>query len=246
MDEGDLALWENATAFSRQIEIRNRIISQKLPFPQALFNSLIGSPSLAGLIPLGVLSTGQTATSTYYGKANFGDAANGAIPDNLLVLHFLREEGKWLFDSLRIVKIGGDGELLLQIRNADFSFLKGEEFQPAPFLPPIPQPVEAPTYVAEAWIDASGYEVTLTINGRAMGPFKNLKTTELIIGGLRRGDNTIKIDTHLSNYPSGTTPKVEVAIYAADKPDAPARRVYHFRPGVEVPATTTTSFVASE
>lgn len=244
MDTGDLALWEQVTAFSRQVETRNRIVSQKQPFPRALFEDPVASPLLAGLIPLGVLSTGDTATSTYFGKANFGDEPGVAVSDNLLVLHFLHEEGKWKFDNLRIVKIGNDGEILLQIRNSDFSFLRGEEFQPAPSLPPVPQPVEAPRYVAEAWIDATGHEVRITVNGHPTGTFRNVKVTELVMGGVRRGGNTIRIETRLLPGSGGGAPKVEVAIYAAEDPAGQAQRVYHFKPGAVVPPLVNETFSA--
>lgn len=241
MDASDLALWEQATAYSRQIETRNLIVSQKLPFPQALFDDPVAAPSLGGLIPLGVLSTGDTATSTYFGKANFGEEPGVAIPDNLLVLHFLREEGSWKFDNLRIVKPGGNAELLLQIRNGDFSFLRGEEFQPAPVMPPVPQPVETPHYVAEAWIDATGYEVKVTVNGHPLGTFKNLKTTELVMGGAKRGQNTVRIESRLLPDAAGAS-KVELAIYAAEDPAGQAQRVYHFKPGADVPTQAAESF----
>lgn len=247
MDSGDLTTWEQTTAFSRQIEIRNRIVSQKQNFPQALFDDPVAAPLLGGLVSLGVLSTGDTATSTYFGKANFGDEPGIAVSDNLLVLHFLREEGKWKFDNLRIVKIGNDGEILLQIRNSDFSFLRGEEFQPAPFLPPVPQPVATPAFVAEAWIDATGHEVKITVNGHLTGTFKNVKTSELVMGGAKRGGNQIRIESKaLAEATGGATPKVEVAIYATADPAGQAQRVYHFKPGAVAPPVVTESFVVEE
>ncbi|MEX2580311.1 MAG: hypothetical protein WD342_14730 [Verrucomicrobiales bacterium] len=230
MSAGDLDLWEKATAFSRQIETRNRIVSQRLPFPQALFDDPVEAPSVARLTPMGVLSTGTTATSTYYGKANFGPGEGSGVTDNLLVLHFLREETHWKFDNLRIVKLGNDGDVLLQIRNGDFSFLQGEEFQPASQLPAIPQPVEPPEYIAEAWIDSTGCETTITVNGHLTGKFKNIKTTELVMGGLRRGENRISIETKRLEEGANTSPKVEVAIYATKDPSEGADRVYHYRP----------------
>ncbi|HRQ89058.1 MAG TPA: hypothetical protein PLA50_09685 [Bacteroidia bacterium] len=246
MDTDDLALWEETTAYSRQIETRNRIVSQKAPFPQALFADPVQAPSLGGLISLGVLSTGDTATSTYFGKANFGSEPGVEVSDNLLVLHFLREEGKWKFDNLRVVKLGGDGEIRLQIRNRDFSFLRGDEFQPAPQLPPVPQPVETPAYVAEAWIDATGHEVKITVNGHVTGTFRNIKATELVMGGLRRGGNTVKIESRLLSDGSSGSPKVEVAIYAAEDPTGQAQRVYHFRPGDVVQPLVSESFVVGQ
>ena len=190
-----------------------------------------------------MLSTGDTASSTYFGKANFGDEPGVAVSDNILVLLFLREDGRWKFDNLRIVKIGNDGEVLLQIRNSDFSFLRGEEFQPAPFLPPVPQPVETPAFVAEAWVDATGYEVKITVNGHLTGTFKNVKATELVMGGVKRGNNQIQIESRLLPDAGGGTSKVEVAIYAAEDPAGQAQRVYHYKPGAVVPPSTSESFV---
>ena len=243
MTAADLASWEATTAFSRQIETRNRIVSQKQPFPQALFDDPVESPSLGGLIHLGVLSTGETATATYFGKANFGDVPGMAVADNLLVLHFLKEDGRWKFDNLRVVKIGNDGEILLQIRNSDFSFLHGAEFQPAPYLTPVPQPVDVPELVAEAWIDATGYEVKITVNGHLTGTFKNIKASELVMGGVKRGQNQIRIESKLiDSAASGASPKVEVALYAAEDPAGQASRVYHFKPGASIAPVVTESF----
>lgn len=244
MAAGDLDRWKEATAFSRQISIRNRIVSQKLPFPEALFNDPLGAPGLEGLFSLGVLSTGETATSTYYGKANFGGTVD-AVTDNLIVLHFLREEGTWRFDTLRVIKTGGDAEILLKIRNSDFSFLQGEEFQPADSLPPVPQPVERPDYVAEAWIDATGYELVLEVNGRLTGRFPNARGAELVIGGLNRGQNSVRIRARRLPEAAAENPRVEVAIYAAGDPSDQAKRVYHFRPGATVPPETTETFVVN-
>lgn len=241
MAAGNLQQWEKFTAFSRQIETRNRIVSQRAPFPQAMFEDPIQPPSLGGMISLGVYSTGVTATSTYYGKANFGGGPSN-VRDNLLVLHFLREDGTWKFDNLRVVKLGGNADLLLKIRNSDFSFLADMEFQPLAQLPPVPQPVNTPEFIAEAWIDSSGYEVTITVNGHLTGKFKNVKVTELVNGGLRTGSNSIEIKVQPLAETEGKTPKVEVAIYAAKEPGKPANRMFHFKPTGTIPPVTNTNF----
>lgn len=244
MATGDLAKWEEVTAFSRQIETRNRIVSQKLPFPQALFEDPLEAPALGGLIALGVLSTGETATSTYFGKANFGGDP-GSLSDNLIVLHFLREEGKWRFDTLRVVKMGSDSNVLLQIRNSDFSFLRGAEFQPAAQLPPVDQPVQTPELIAEAWIDATGYEVTLFVNGHRTGTFSDVKITELVMGGLKKGGNSVLIRTRRLDKATGD-PAVEIAIYGAAEPGKPAKRYYHYNPGSEVKAEVKEGFTVAD
>ncbi|MEC5125585.1 hypothetical protein VSU19_02395 [Verrucomicrobiales bacterium BCK34] len=242
MTTGDIKKWEATTAFSRQREIENRIISQRLPFPQTLFDDPMDSPQLGGLVSLGVLSNGFAATSTYFGRANFGNATGTEIPDNLLVLHFLKEDGIWKFDNLRLVRIGDDGEILLQIRNTDFSFLNGAEFQPAEQLPPIEQPVTTPDMIAEAWIDATGYEVKVYVNNRLTGTFSNLKITELVNGGVNKGQNLIRIESKPLPESSGGAPKVEVAIYAAADAESQANRVFHYRPAGTPEASVTHGF----
>ncbi|MEM7699955.1 MAG: hypothetical protein AAF236_16290, partial [Verrucomicrobiota bacterium] len=241
----NVAEWERWTAYSRQVETRNRIVSQRLPFPQAFFEDPIAPPPLGGLISLGVLTTGQTATSTYFGKANFGGAEDGFIPDNILVLHFLNEDGLWKFDTLRVVKLGNDADLLLQIQNADFSFLRGEEFQPAAKLPPVAQPVNPPEFLAEAWIDSTGYETAIKVNGHPTGTFSNIKTSELIIGGLRRGQNTIEItikSIELAPQDSAAR-RFELAVYAAKDASSEANRVFHLPAGTTITPVMTHQFV---
>ncbi len=223
----NIPAWEKVTALSRQMEIRNRIVSQKLPFPEALLEDPVQAPSLNGLIALGVFSTGSTATSTYFGKANFGEGQT-AVTDNLLVLHFLREEGIWKFDNVRVVKIGNDGDILLKIRNSDFSFLKGEEFLPAKTLPPLPQPASAPDYIAEVWITSAGYESEVRVNGFLAGKLSNSSGKDLVIGGVRRGVNSIEIKTKRLPVGEEIAPRLEVAIYAAAGPGEKANRVFHF------------------
>lgn len=242
MSVKDFQKWEESTAYSRQIETRNRILSQRLTFPQALFDGPIEAPSLGGLTALGVLNAGSTATSSYFGKISFGASEGVAVSDNILVLHFLKEDDRWKFDNLRIVRIGDDGEVLLQIRNADFSFLRNTEFQPVAQLPPVPQPIEMPEYVAEVWVDSTGCETTITVNGILTGKFTNVKTPELVIGGLHRGENKIMIQTR--RLPEITSPpRVEIAIYTAKDPTAAADRVFHYKPGANFEAQVTQSFV---
>jgi len=242
----DLAAWEQVTALSRQVAIRNRIVSEKAPFPRAFFEDPVQAPPLGGLVPLGCFSRGETATAIYFGKADFGlDVDSSQITENLIVLEFIKDEGIWKFDKLRVVKIGTDGEVLLKIRNQDFSFLKGEEFQPPLAPPPVPQLVSQPDYIAELWITAIGYEVEVRVNGNLSAKIANNSGKELVIGGLRRGQNSIEIkSTALASLKGKSRPKVEVAIYAQFAKDN-IRRVYHYLPGKEVDPVEKANFSAT-
>ena len=73
--------------------------------------------------------------------------------------------------------------------------------------------------------------MNVTVNGIENGNFSNVKTAELIMGGVRRGTNQINITTKpLAGGAAGGSPRVEIAIYAAKSPDEEAIRVFHYRP----------------
>ena len=143
------------------------------------------------------------------------------------MLHFIREEGAWKFDNLRVVKLGNDGEILLQIRNQDFSFLKGEEFLPERQLPPLPPQVSQPDYIAEIWITSLGYEAEVSVNGVLSGKISDSSGKDLVIGGIRKGENSIQIKAKRIPEATQVTPRFEVAIYAAAGPGEKANRVFH-------------------
>lgn len=232
MINGDLKAWEKATALYRRMETRNRIISERHPFPEALFDSPMDPPSLVNLISLGVYTRRESASSIYFGKADFGISDPSEIKDTFLVLRFLKEEGAWRFDNSRIVRIGANAEILHQIANQDLSFLVGDEFQPLGFIPQIPQPVGTPELMGEIWITAIGFQVEIWVNGNRVGKVENNMGRELVMGGIRKQMNQITLRT--KKIPCDNhTPRFEVGIYAAKEQGEPAERVFHYGP-VEV------------
>ncbi len=233
MLNSNLQQWERSVATYRKVYTRNRIVSEKQPFPSALFESPIQPPSLAGLRPLGVYTRRDTASAVYFGKADFGVAAPGEIKDVFLVLRFLKENSGWRFDNNRIVKIGPQSDVLHQIRMQDLSFLKDPEFQPLESVPQIPQAVTAPELMAEAWVTAIGYEAEIYINGVSQGKISDRSGRELVMGGVRRGINQISIKTRRLTDVK-VEPRFGVAIYAAKGPGEKANRVFQLAPVAKV------------
>ena len=229
----NLASWEKSVAAYRKMETRNRIISEKHPFPAALFDSPMQPPSLANLQLLDIKTRRDTASAIYFGKADYGISDPSEITNTFLVLRFLKEEGAWYFDNTRIVRIGNDTKLLHQIRIQDYSFLAGNEFQPLSSIPRIPQPVPVPELMAEAWVTSIGYVAEIWVNGFRTGKISNNSGRELVMGGVRRGSNSITIRTR--KIPSGKAPpRFEIAIYAAKGPGEKANRVFHMGPTDQV------------
>ncbi len=231
MSQKDFNTWKSATATSRQMETRNRIISQRLRFPDSLFAVPLQAPSLSKLVLLSIFAKGDTANAIYFGKVNFGLGTDQTVSDNLMVLKFIRETSQWKFDNLRIIKFGSDSDLLQKINKQDFSFLQDPTFQPTGVTPTIAKAVKPPAYLAELWIAANGFEVTVNINnGNHKSRLKNDDGRDLIIGGLVRGKNTISLSISPVETKSTLPKRLEIGIYAAKAAGKPAKRVFHYAP----------------
>ncbi len=242
MEKQDLSAWQQVTSQARQGEIRNQIVSQRLSFPQAMFATPMRAPSLDGLVHVDTLLRGETASSIYFGKADFGITEASQVRENFIVLRFVKEFGVWKYDNLRIVKFGDDPSILLKLRNGDHSFLEAPEFQPDPVPPRIPGPVKAPDYIAELWVTAVGYEAKISINAQHHAAIANDRGRELINGGLAKGINRISIEVKEIPVSADTPRHLEIAIYGAERAEDEAKRFYHYRtsPGTEARNLQTT------
>ena len=234
--------WENSVAMYRRNETRNRIVSQKQPFPQALFDSQIEPPTLGNLTFLSALTRRDTASAVYFGKPNFGVDNPNEIRNVLLVLRFLKEGGVWRFDNNRIVRLGQNTDVLHQLRLGQMDFLKGPEFQPLDEIPAIPQPVKAPELIAEAWVRSIGFETEIFINGHRLGKIKDNIGKELVPGGVSRGNNRVQLRVKKIKPAAEVPHRLEIAIYAAANPGEKADKVFQFGPLEEVPALVQTGF----
>ncbi len=197
----DAAHWEKVTAAYTRMNIRNTIVSQKLAFPDALFESPVRPPALEGLKFLDARAVKRTAQAIYFGRINFGlepamepGTAPTAIPENLLVLRFIRED-TWKFDTTRLLSLEGADEVKKQIADGDYSFLEDETFTPPGEVPAVPRPCAVPERIGHLQVVALGYETEITINNGSKHLIADTASAELIIGGLKSGPNRIVIRT---------------------------------------------------
>lgn len=239
MNSKDFNTWISTTAISRQMATRNRIISQRLSYPGALFSIPVQAPPLAQLVLLDVLAKGDTANAIYYGKVDFGLTTDQNITDNFMVLKFIKELGQWKFDNLRIIKTGNDPDLQNKIRISDFSFLKTDVFQPSGIAPLVAKSVNPPAYLAELWIATNGFDVRVNVNqGNHKSHIINDDGRDLIIGGLVKGQNTVSLSITPVATQSTLPKRLEIAIYATPAADQPAKRIFHYAPDInKVPRT---------
>ena len=204
----DLDGWSRAIAPSRRVMTRNLIISQRQPWPAALFSLPFRPPSLSSLrfLKAEANPADTAAVAVYFGPVDLGLASppDGIIPENLFLLHYIKETktGPWRFDRTQLLHLGPDitpdGQPGLRSRIArgdEREFLKGPAFRPYQDPPPTPPTVEQiPAYVAHLDVSSPGYRTRIRING-GLHDSETIdeNTRDIIIGGLKEGKNEIEI-----------------------------------------------------
>ncbi|MEI6653334.1 MAG: hypothetical protein WCP45_01085 [Verrucomicrobiota bacterium] len=197
----DVASWQRVTATYRRVEVRNRIVAEKKPFPAALFQLPAPPPALNGLLFLEAIQNGPTAKAAYFGKIDFG--VGGTPTQNLLVLSFVSETGAWRYDRADFVNLEALPEVRRELAAGNLKYLKETpEAQPSGKIPPVP--IEAPTakYIAKVYVFSPGREVKVQINKISQHRFSNAKEAEIVIGGAVDGPNEVQYA--ISKLPGGT------------------------------------------
>lgn len=187
----DASAWQRVTAEHRRVEVRNRLVSEKLPFPASVFNLPAPPPGLQGLKFLDAQKNGPTAKASYFGKIDFG--IGGDPTDNLLVLSFVRGSGGWLYDRADFVNLTGLPEVRKELAAGDLKYLKETpEAQPSGTMPLTPISAKPAKYVAKVYVFCPGREVELQVNKISRHRFANAKEAEVVIGGALEGPNEIQ------------------------------------------------------
>lgn len=188
----DASMWQRVTAEHRRVEVKNRILSEKLPFPAAIFNLPAPPPSLQGLRFLEAKQNGATAKASYFGKIDFG----GNPTENLLVLSFIRGNGGWLYDRADFVNLSALPDVRKELAAGNLKYLKETpEAQPSGNVPPTPVAARPAKYAAKVYVFCPGREVRVQINKISQHRFANAKEAEVVIGGALDGPNEVQFST---------------------------------------------------
>jgi hypothetical protein len=187
----DIRSWQQITAEHRQVEVKNRIMSEKLPFPDSVFNLPAPPPILSGLKFLTADQKGRTAKASYFGKINFG--VGGEPTDNLLVLSFIQSGNSFLYDKADFVNLTALPDVREELAAGDLTYLKGvPEAQPSGVVPANPVAVQPATTIAKVYVFCPGREVEVLINKVSRHKFINGKEAETVMGGARSGLNEVQ------------------------------------------------------
>ncbi|RYD39683.1 MAG: hypothetical protein EOP83_36410 [Verrucomicrobiaceae bacterium] len=187
----DPSVWQRVTAEHRRVEVRNRIVSEKLPFPASVFDLPAPPPSLQGLKFLEAKQKGATAKASYFGKIDFG--VGGEPTENLLVLSFVKGSGGWLYDRADFVNLVALNAVRKELAAGDLKYLKETpEAQPSGVVPPTPVQANAVKYIAKVYVFCPGREVEVQVNKISRHRFANAKEAQIVIGGAKDGPNEVQ------------------------------------------------------
>ena len=186
----DAATWQRVTAPHRRMEVKNLIVSEKRPFPAAVFDLPAPPPALDGLKFLEATRNGPTAKAAYFGKINFG--VGGAPTDNLLVLSFV-QGGTWLYDRADFVNLSALPEVRKELAAGNLKYLKETpEARPSGVVPPVPIEARPAKTIAKVYVFCPGREVQVQVNKISRHRFANAKEAEVVIGGAVDGPNEVQ------------------------------------------------------
>jgi len=186
--------WKQVTAPHRQMEIKNRILSEKRPFPAAVFELPADPPKIEGLKFLEATRNGATAKAAYFGKIDFGVDAKSA--DNLLVISFIQGKGIWLYDRADVVNLASLPEVRKELAAGNLKYLKETpEARPSGIVPPTPIEAKPAKTIAKVYVFCPGREVKVQVNRISHHRFANAQESEIVIGGALDGLNDIQFTT---------------------------------------------------
>ncbi len=191
MIRGNEQGWRSATSSSRQVKVRNLIVSQRGEFPRDFFKQQQEPPRLENFRYVGALTgcNGRTMAATYLGKLQLGD---GKAEESAFVLEFVFEQGKWKLDQTRFFNLSKLPEVRKRLQAQDISILREQDgFQPYSAIPSPPAACRAPELIGKVFVDCPGRDIHMTINGISVHEFGDERRADIISGGLKRGQNTI-------------------------------------------------------
>ena len=204
--------WQKSTSRYRQVHTHNMIVSQRQPYPDAVFAVPLRPPDITRLKLLEVEAVGDTAHLVFFGRIDLGLEVE-VVPENLLVLRYIKDPDGWRFDTSRMVNLEGVPDVRAALKEGGKpSFLNDPEFNPPGKAPPVPAVCKVPQYVGAFQIESIGYETRLRINGFDYPPVKDVGINQLIIGGLNRDENTLEIFITPTEVPEGEERGLEISV----------------------------------
>ena len=176
-DETALKNTMSAVAY---MKMKNAMTSAKMEFPKTLFESASDFElNNAKLDFIKVLEKGCCGEIIYYDPKE----------EHAVILKFLKENEGWKFSGIEMY---GTEELTKKAKAKDFSFLEDEKFKLDSIAPKIEKEIAPVDYVA--MLDRSGeYKISIWVNDIKQDVTDGGSKSGILIGGVKKGKNTIEI-----------------------------------------------------
>jgi len=237
----DAQTWAATITRYRQTVIRNSVVSERQPFPDAVFKSEVQPPALDGLRLLEAQAVGLTAHLVYFGKINMGQDKD-LVLDNILKLKFYRENGVWKYDSNRISRLDSAPEVRKALQEGKRpDFLDEPDYTPPGNMPPPPPLCRIPDYKAGYKLQSLGYQTSVSMNGFDLDPVQDGLDQQILIGGLVNGHNEITLNIKPVPVPQGEKASLQFRVYIiSNDPAIPGKEVLRWQaPETGAPAKIT-------
>ncbi len=224
MIRGNKTAWESVTARSRQVKVRNLVVSQRGNFERDFFSEQIDNlPMLENFKYVGALAAcqGNTLALTYCGRLQLGD--NGKAENCAYVLHFIKEGQNWKYDQSSFFSLQSLPKVAERLMKKDATVLKEQDgFYPYIQIPVVPTLCPPPQLIGQLFVDCPGREVKIKINGVSQHEFYSERRADIISGGLRRGTNTISYQFKDAAQDERTSLAIGVFVSPETKGNTPA------------------------
>lgn len=191
----DYPAWAKFSTSWLKVEVENQIRSQKMQFPRALFESPMAAPQVARLRFVRAKAVGDEAQLVYFGRVEFGGDGDGEMPENLLVIWFGKEQGSWRVGRVQVIDLDPLPIVRRNIKGFRYEALDEPEIVVDGKLPETTKRAPQPDYIAKVFAISLNEQAKVTINGGVSDhEFKANRAAQVVIGGLKRGENTIQLD----------------------------------------------------
>lgn len=228
----NISAWQQTTATYRQLLTRNLIVSQKQPFPDAMFALPIRPPETNTLRFIKSAVKNDTAHLVYFGKVDVGLVDSSEIPECILILKLVKESTGWKFDTTRIVNLTNAPEVLAALQTGGSSpFLNEPVFNPSGVIPATAKPCPQPDRVGVLRVVSFGYETQASVNGFEVASVQDNAEEHIIIGGLKNGENPLTLTIKQTPIPDGDNRVLIVdALVLTGSEKKPTYHVFSWKP----------------
>ena len=237
-------VWGKVTAPHRRAEVKNRILSEKKPYPAAIFDLPGQPPAIEGLKFLALKRKGPTAALYYFGQVDFGVGIKA--DRNLLILHFVGADRLWFYDQAKFENLVALPDVQQELEQGVIKYLdERPDLEPTGAIPAVPAEVLEAEFIAKVYVYCPGREVRAQVNGISDHHFTNDKSAEIITGGARTGSNSVQFT--VQDMPEATELEdLAVRVYLFSQvQDVKPIKAYEFllKPGEKAQGFTKGNFV---